>query len=133
MTTYALGWNWPGSSPTRPGPMAHAPFGEHVLLTLDNQPRVNHARIVSRVGGLLAGYLALSDTPDGAWYAELGTAPAYRSRGVAANLLSAARGHVAGHGGGCLRTWAYTHRAPDALATSSGWTSAGRCATSSGR
>lgn len=111
----------------------HAPFGEHVLLTLDSQPRVNHARIVSRVGGLLAGHLALSDTPDGAWYAELGTAPAYRSRGVAASLLSAARGHVAGHGGGCLRTWAYTHRAPDALATSSGWTSAGRCATSSGR
>lgn len=94
----------------------HAPFGEHVLLTLDSQPRVNHARIVSRVGGLLAGYLALSDTPDGAWYAELVTAPAYRSRGVAASLLSAARGHVAGHGGGCLRTWAYTHGAPDALA-----------------
>src|SRR5664280_1320698 len=112
----------------------HAPFGEHVLLTLDNQPRVNHARIVSRVGCLLAGYLALPDTPDGAWYAELVTAPAYRSRGVAAPACCPRPGATlpataaAACGPGCTRTGRPT-RSP----TSSGWTSAGRCATSSGR
>lgn len=94
----------------------HAPFGEHVLLTL-GQPAAGQPRAHRQPGRRPAGRLSGAVRHAGrAWYAELVTAPAYRSRGVAASLLSAARGHVAGHGGGCLRTWAYTHGAPDALA-----------------
>lgn len=94
----------------------HAPFGEHVLLTLSRAGQVEHVRLASRLDGQLAGYLVLSQTAGAAWYADLVTAPAHRGRGVATGLLTAAADHVASHGGGCLRTWAYTHGAPDALA-----------------
>lgn len=67
----------------------HAPFGEHILLTLDGQRRVNHARIASRLEERLAGYLVLSEAPGGAWYADLVTAPEFRGRGVATAMLLA--------------------------------------------
>lgn len=98
----------------------HAPFGEHILLTLDGQRRVNHARIASRLDERLAGFLVLSEALGGAWYADLVTAPEFRGRGVTTAMLLAARDHVASHGGGCLRSWAYSHGPVDSLAAGLG-------------
>lgn len=100
----------------------HAPLGEHVMLTLAGSVQVEHVRIASRLDGRLVGYLVLSRTAGGAWYAELVTDPAERGRGVGAGLLLAGRDHVAGHGGGPLRVWAYSSGAPDALADRLGMT-----------
>ncbi len=95
----------------------HAPFGEHVLLTLQGQRQVKHARIASHIEGRLAGYLVLCESLDGIWYADFVTRPANRSRGVGTALLQAAAAtHVGSHDGGTLRTWAFSTGAPDALA-----------------
>lgn len=85
----------------------HAPFGEHVLLTLDGQTQVEHALIAAHRHNELVGFLVLSETTSGTWYAELVTSPSWRRQGTGTQLLQAARDHVAGHGGGRLRTWAH--------------------------
>ncbi len=95
----------------------HAPFGEHVLLTLQGRRQVNHAKIASHIDGRLAGDLVLCESLDATWYAEFVTRPADRSQGVGTALLQAAVTHVASHGSGTLRTWAYSAGAPDALAS----------------
>ena len=95
----------------------HAPFGEHVLLTLDGQRHVTHAKIESRLEDRLAGYLLLCEGLDRAWSADVVTRPDCRNRGVGTGLLRAAAEHVAGHGGGQLRAWAYSSGAPDTIAT----------------
>ena len=95
----------------------HAPFGEHVLLTLQGQRQVRHARLASHIQGRLAGYLVLCESLDGTWYADFVTRPTDRSTGVGTALIREAADHVASHGGGEQRTWAFSTGAPDALAS----------------
>lgn len=99
----------------------HAPFGEHVLLTLDGRRQQEHASIAVRGDDGLDGFCVLSRTPT-AWYADLVTAPEARGRGIGTRLLTAAREHAASHGRGLLRAWAHSHGAPDALAARLGMT-----------
>lgn len=93
----------------------HPPFGEHVLLTLDGRRQQEHAAFAVHGADGLDGFCALSRTPT-AWYADLVTAPAMRGQGVGTRLLTAARDHVASHGGGQLRVWSHSYGASDALA-----------------
>lgn len=99
----------------------HAPFGEHVLLTLDGRLTQEHARITVHSERGLAGFCVLSRSTE-AWYAELVTDPDARCQGVGAALLLAARRHVASHGGGLLRCWGSQPGAPAALARKIGMT-----------
>jgi mycothiol synthase len=82
----------------------HAPFGEHVLLTLDGRTQVEHASVALHHEGELIGFCVLSQT-GGAWYADFAVDPGHRGQGVGTALATAAASHVSGHGGGALRAW----------------------------
>jgi mycothiol synthase len=97
----------------------HAPFGEHVLLTLDGRTQVEHASVAVHHEGELAGFCVLSQT-GGAWYADLAVDPGQRRQGVGEALVTAAIEHAAGHGGGTLRAWGTPTGAAASLATHHG-------------
>jgi mycothiol synthase len=87
----------------------HRPIGEHALIELKQGPRLfPHAAIAARIGGVLVGYAHLSQRASpGDYRLEAFTAPEQRGRGIGRALIEAAVRHVASHGGGRIRAWAY--------------------------